>query len=112
MPTQNRKLQEFLSASRPANHETDGSCDLSDFTYNSLLQNITECNYFDAPYLDLPDKNLTENSQQTLILLHVNLRSINHFQNFDAFEEFLTDLSFFPRHRVCIRNPVKRRTFD
>ena len=50
----------------------------------------------DVPYLDLPDKNLTENSQQTLTLLHVNLRSINNFQNFDAFEEFLTDLSFSP----------------
>ena len=26
----------------------------------------------------------------------MNLRSINNFQNFDAFEEFLTDLSFSP----------------
>ena len=53
----------------------------------------------------------TENSQKTLTLLHENLRSINNFQNFDAFEEFLTDLSFSFRHRVCIRNAVKRRTF-
>ena len=69
--------------------------DLSDLTYNSLLQNVTECNYFDVPYLDLPDRNLTEDSQQTVTLLHVNLQSINNLQNFDAFEEFLTD--FFPQ---------------
>ena len=36
-----------------------------------------------------------------LSLLHVNLRSINKFQNFDTFEEFLTDLSFSP-DIVCV----------
>ena len=70
-------------------------------TYSSLLQNITECNDFDVPYLDLPDRNLTENSQQTLTLLHVNLRFINNLQNFDAFEEFLINLSFSP-DIVCV----------
>ena len=64
--------------------------------YNLPLQKIIEWNYFDVSYLNLPDRNLAENSQQTLTLLHVNLRSINNFQNFDAFKEFLTDLSFSP----------------
>ena len=31
----------------------------------------------------------------------MNLRSINNFQNFDTFEEFLTDLSFSP-DIVCV----------
>ena len=108
----NRKLQKFLGASRPANHETDGSCDLSDLTYNSLLQNLTECNYFDISNLVLSGRNLIGNSSKTLTLVHVNLRSINNFQNFDAFEEFLTNLSFSPRHRVCIPNQAKKRAFD
>ena len=69
---------------------------LGDMTYNSLLQNITKCNYLNVSYLDLPDRNLTENSQQTLNLLLVNIRYINNFQNFEAFEEFLTDLLFSP----------------
>ena len=58
------------------------------------MQNITECNYFDIPNLDPSDRNSTESSEKTLSLLHVILRSINNFQNFDTLEEFLTDLSF------------------
>ena len=65
------------------------------------MQNITECNYFDIPNLDPFDRNSTESSEKTLSLLHVNLRSINNFQNFDTFEEFFTDLSFSP-DIVCV----------
>ena len=65
------------------------------------MQNITECNYFDIPNLDPSDRNSTESSEKTLSLLHVNLRFVNIFQNFDTFKEFLTDLSFSP-DIVCV----------
>ena len=82
LETNNRKLLELLSASRLAENVRE-NCDLSDLTYNTLLDNIAHCIYTEVSNVNLPS---TDNG---ITLLHIKMRSINNEKNFDKFEEFL-----------------------
>ena len=83
--TNNGRLFEFLNTSRSElNHETK-TCDLND-TFDSLLDNIKECHYIDFPMKEfLPS---TKPSQTTMSIFHINIRSLNKPENFEALHEF------------------------
>ena len=98
----NRKLLEPLETSRLDNQESENDCDLSELFCNSLFNNIAECDYTDVPYPDLPDTDKQFGKKQTaLTFLHINLRSINNLENFDALYEFISSLPSLP-DLVCI----------
>ena len=94
LETNNRKLLELLGASRLAENLRE-NCDLSDLTFNTLLDNIADCIYTDVSNVNLPS---TDNR---ITLLHINMRSINNEKNFDKFEEFLKALPCLP-DIVCV----------
>jgi len=100
-PSNNKKLFEFLGASRLPDRESDEFCDTSDLIFNSVLNNITEYIYYDEPKLELPGRKLQTYNQVTLTLLHINLQSLNNFANLDALDEFLSSLLNTP-DIVCI----------
>jgi len=53
--TNDRELLEFLDASSPATqHQNDKVSNLSEMTFNSIICNISECNYYDIPNIDFP----------------------------------------------------------
>ena len=94
----NRGLLELLGASQlKPDHEMKNS-ELSELFFNSLISNINECCYFDIPFINLPHS--SNNCKNTLSFLHVNMRSLNKHQNFDALFEFLISLSFLPMSYV------------
>ena len=68
--------------------------DLCDSLFGSLTKNIKKCKYRDANFTfnDFNDRN-------TLMLLHVNARSLH--KNFDSFSDFLEPLKHKP-HVICI----------
>jgi len=90
----NRRLLEILGTSQLDNHKQSNSCDFSNLFCDSLLDNITECNYIDCPSLDLPDTYPSVDHQTTLIFLHINIRSINNLKFFVALYEFFTSLPY------------------
>ena len=94
LETNNRKLLELLGASRLAENLRE-NCDLSDLTFNTLLDNIADCIYTDVSNVNLPS---TDNG---ITLLHITMRSINNEKNFDKFEEFLKALPCLP-DIVCV----------
>ena len=83
--TNNRKLLERLDASRLAENVRE-NYDLSDLTFNTLLDNIADCIYTDVLNVKLPS---TDNG---ITLLHTNMRSISNEKNFNKFEKFLKAL--------------------
>jgi len=72
---------------------------LSEITFNLIISNISKCNYYDIPNIDFPLS--SDNNQITLAHLHVNIRLLNNFKNFDSFYEFLNFLPHYP-DIVCI----------
>ena len=96
LETNNRKLLELLGASRLAENVRE-NFDLSDLTFNTLLDNIADCFYTDVSNVSLPS---TDNG---ITLIHINMRSINNEKNFDKFEEFLKALPCLP-DIVCVGN--------
>jgi len=66
----NRRLLEILGISQLDDHKLNNTCDFSNLFCDSLLDKIAECDYFDAPYLDLPDTDPIAYHQTTLTFLH------------------------------------------
>ena len=58
------------------------NCDVTELSFCSLLNNISECKYFDVPSND-PTSSF-HNIKNIISLLHVNIRSLNKQENFDA----------------------------
>ena len=94
----NRKLLELLGMRSMSPNHTE-NCDLTELSFCSLLNNISECQYFDVPFND-PTSSI-HNVKNIISLLHVNIRSLNKEENFDALFEFLTLLPFTP-DIVCV----------
>ena len=90
-----RKLLELLGMSP---NQTE-NCDLTELGFCSLLNNISECQYFDVPFND-PTSSI-HNVKNTIFLLHVNITSLNKQKIFDALYEFLTLLPLTP-DIVCV----------
>ena len=61
-----------------------------------MLENVIECKYLETPNVELP---FFREQQNTLILLHVNIKSLN--KNFDELHCFLTSLPHLP-DIVCV----------
>ena len=60
----------------------------NEFSFCSLLNNISECQYFDVPFSDpIPS---IHNIKNAISLLQVNIRSLNKHENFEVLIEFLT----------------------
>jgi len=77
MGTNDGKLLQFLGTSSPATqHENDKVSNLSEMTFNSIISNISECNYYDIPNIYFPLS--SDNNQITLALL----------QQFEQFQKF------------------------
>ena len=93
-----RKFLELLGMSSISPNHTE-NCDLTELSFYSLLNNISECQYFDGPFNDSTSS--IHNVNNTISLLHVNIRSLNKQENFDALFEFLTLLPFTP-DIVCV----------
>ena len=70
-----------------------------------MFESVIERKYLETPNVKLP---LVREQQNTLLLLHVNIRSLNKiFLPITLFFNITTPSS---RHRVCIRNPTEGRT--
>ena len=63
------------------------SLDVNDLAFSTLLNNITECKYFDIPNAKFPSS-----INNIITFLHINLRSINNQEKLNKFYEFF----FFP----------------
>ena len=59
LETNNKKLLELLGASRLAENLRE-NCDLSDLTFNTLLDNIADCIYTDVSNVNLPSTDIME----------------------------------------------------
>jgi len=69
---------------------TNNSTELCDHIFNSLTNNIS-----DREYIGVEDNNLNlTNEVDSLILLHLNIRSLNKYH--DDLHEFITLLPFSP----------------
>ena len=73
--------------------------ELSELLFNSLISNINEYCYIDIPFTNLPHS--SNNYKNTLSFLHVNMRSLNKHENFDALYESLISIPFSP-DVICI----------
>jgi len=50
----NRKLFQILGTSRLSGRKSDKFCGISDLIFNSFLNKITECVYYNEPNLEVP----------------------------------------------------------
>jgi len=97
------ELLDIVCPSRDANNIHVNQFDLCDGLFGSLTDNIQKCKYHDANYTfnDCDGKD-------TLILLHVNVRSLQ--KNFDSFYEFLEQLQYKPQVTIVSQNPKSPST--
>ena len=85
--------------------------DLIELSFCSLLNIISQCQYFDAPFNDTTSS--IHYIKNTISLLQVNIRSLTKKQeNFNALYEFFNLASIHPRHCVCIRNAIQRQPIN
>ena len=82
------ELNDFLEPSQVATQEIDPSAEENtNNLLNSLTKNIKNCKYF-----DLDQNQITINEKHSLVLLHLNIRTLQ--KCFDLLFEFLTTLNF------------------
>ena len=100
LETNNRKLLELLGASRVTENLRE-NCDLSDLTFNTLLDNITDCIYTDVSNVNLLS---TDNG---ITLLHINMRSINNEKTSRSSKNFLKHYYAFRTSCVYWKHGLK-----
>ena len=90
-PGSGKELNEFLGTSQAAALQSNDYCprELCDSLLNSIATNIKICKYTDPTASSF---NFDDN--RSLILLHVNIRSLH--KNFESLYEFLVTSSFSP----------------
>ena len=76
------------------------NCDLTELSFCCLLNNISECQYFDVP-LNIPTTSVRY-IKNTISLLHVSIRSLKKQENFDALFKFSILLPFTPDIVLCV----------
>ena len=92
----NRKLLEILGASQVVNNTDDvNHSELSNLLFNSLVENVNECRYFDIP----TRSSCFVQNQNSLSVFHVNIRSLT--KNFDALYYLISSLPVSP-DVVCV----------
>ena len=79
-----------------ATDNTENFCDVNESSFVAIFENVIECKYLETPNVELP---FVREQQNTLILLHVNIRSLN--KNSDELHCFLTSLARLP-DIVCV----------
>ena len=86
------ELSEFLCVGRPANQIpfSNGTDELCDNIFRSYSKNCMKCDYLDPNKTD--QHNVTFDSSDSLILMHVNIRPLN--KNFDEFHDYVQSLPF------------------
>ena len=84
-------LRDFLGLSQAATHNLNDQEILCDNLFETLTNNITNCEYYDT--------NCKLIQKNSLLLLHINVRSLS--KNFDLLHEFLTSLNSIPQV-ICI----------
>ena len=87
-----RKLLEILGTSQVVTN-VDHS-ELTNLLFNSLVENVNECKYF-----DIPMRSSFVQNQNSLSVFHVNIRSLT--KNFDALYELISSLPVSP-DVVCV----------
>ena len=87
-------LQDFLCLSRAATPFFRDQDELTDYIFSDLTSKIRKCEYLASSC-----KNLNPEPKNTLLLLHVNVRSLH--KNFDLFYEFIDSLNQ-PPHIICL----------
>ena len=88
-------LMDFVRPSQQAASQFhDDPGDLCDNIFENLTKNVLKCDYFDVTC-----KNISTVDENSLILLHVNVRSLH--KNFDHLYDFIASLYFTP-HVICV----------
>ena len=87
-------LQDFLCLSRAATPFFRDQDELTDNIFSDLTSKIRKCEYLDSSC-----NTLNPEPKNTLLLLHVNVRSLH--KNFDLFYEFIDSLNQ-PPHIICL----------
>ena len=88
------ELSEALCTSQAADlfHQPSQLCDQ---IFNSMTNNVINCEY-----LDMYDKTLNlQNDCNSMILMHLNIRSLQ--KNYDDLYDLVASLSFRP-HAICL----------
>ena len=81
----NRKLLEILGTNQVVNNTDDvNHTKLTKLLFNSLVENVNECKYFDIP---MRSSSSVQN-QNSLSVFHANIRSLT--KNFDALYELIS----------------------
>jgi len=90
----NGDLLDFLCPTQAAKQNLSARDEVCDSVVGALKENIAKCNYFDVNFQIFKSK-----GNNNLILLYVNVRSLN--KNFDLLYDFIVSLKFIP-HVICI----------
>ena len=85
----NKELNEFLKPNKAANLRISDHSPEEVYGYFLNFFNIKVCDY-----LDLNSKRPTFDRNRSLVLLHINIRSLH--KNFKNFYDFLVELNFLP----------------
>ena len=90
----NKELNEFLEPNNAATQRISDHSPEKVYDYFLNFFNIKACNYF-----DLNSKRPTFDPNRSLVLLHINIRSLH--KNFDNLYDFLVELNFLP-DLICL----------
>ena len=90
----NKKLNKFLDSNNAATLRISDHSPEEVYGYFLNFFNIKACNYF-----DLKSKRPTFDPNRSLVLLHINIRSLH--KNFDNLYDFLVEVNFLP-DVVCL----------
>ena len=85
----NKELNEFLAPNNAATLRISDHSPEKAYDYFLNFFNIKACDYF-----DLNSKRPTFDPNRSLVLLHINIRSLH--KNFDNLYDFLVELNFLP----------------
>ena len=88
------ELQDFLCPTQAATHLFRNQDALTDNLFNNSTNKIKNCEYIDNTF-----KFLNAEFKDSLILLHINIRSLH--KNFDLFYEVIESLNFL-QHVICL----------